>query len=435
MPPSPDTRLYSRPRSDFDDIFASGLSTVAIYMASLTSVEVWRALRLYDSLTSRIGNYEPKQQIGLQRALSIFVALCLFVVECLILYWALMNSIAGVQWGTTFLYIFFTWIGLSTLAIVSVSDMIISRLSDDIERNRPYSMRPAQMHIGRAFSATFASLGLAIYTALQPSSTVFLLTDIGLVFCLTTRPIFLMGNGWVSIRGAVYGCFVLLIFSWFTGMIYFFALGRFEDSQHSALSSELQQDWSTPILREFYWLVQMAMPFVNVAVGNLIALIFRYEFTVSGAAVAELYRPTGVSFEDRVTPSSSVAIINPGELAVVIARSTTPFHAPLFSTMISIHALVHLPALILTLSAYNAELRPDCGFTCSEHLIVNLLATTPPQVWALLIVPTLVLVASRTRDDGHNLWRYAERWVPPVVLASRNPKQRVTIGGARIIGR
>ncbi|KAF9519405.1 hypothetical protein BS47DRAFT_1337166 [Hydnum rufescens UP504] len=376
MPPSPDTRLYSRPRSDFDDIFASGLSTVAIYMASLTSAEVWRALRLYDSLTSRIGNYELKQQTSLQRALSIFVVLCLFVVECLTLYWALMNSIAGVQWGTTFLYICFTWIGLSTLAIVSVSDMIVSRLSDDIERrpNLHYSAR----------------------------STVSLLADIGLVFCLTTRPIFLMRNGWVSIRGAVYGCFVLLIFLWFTGTIYFLALGRSEDSQHSALWSGLQQVWSTPILREFYWLVQMVMPFVNVAVGNLIALIFRYEFTVSGAAVAELYRPTGVSFEDRVTPSSSVAIINPGELAVVIARSTTPFHAPLFSTMISIHALVHLPALI----AYS--------------------------VWALLIVPTLVLVASRTRDDGHNLWRYAERWVPPL---NRNPKQRVTIGGARIIGR
>jgi hypothetical protein len=140
--------------------------------------------------------------------------------------------------------------------------------------NRPYSIRPTEMHVGRAFSATFASLGLAIYTALQPSSTVFLLTDIGLVFCLTTRPMFLMGNGWVSIRGAVYGCFVLLIFLWFTGMIYFLALGRSEVSQHSALSSELQQVWSTPTLREFYWLVQMVMPFVNVAVGMSTLFIF-----------------------------------------------------------------------------------------------------------------------------------------------------------------
>ena len=103
-------------------------------------------------------------------------------------------------------------------------------------------------------------------------------------------------------------------------------------------------------------------------------------------------------------------VADPELRTVTIPRTNPSFPAPLFHISIGTFFLVHIPALLLSIPKFQ-YLYISADVPLPTRLVFVIFAEVPPQVWALIAVPSVVAVASKVRGDGHELWTYAERWV------------------------
>jgi len=158
-------------------------------------------------------------------------------------------------------------------------------------------------------------------------------------------------------------------------------------------------DFLGDVADDFDQLSLITIHFVNVVVGAVIGIVLRYEYSRTSGSL-------GLPQDE----SKAVPVVDPELRAVTIPRTNPSFSAPLFHLSLATFFLVHVPSLLLTLPQLQ-YLYTSTDIPPLTRLVFSILAEVPPQLWALIAVPSVVAIASKVRGDGHELWTYSERWI------------------------
>jgi len=162
------------------------------------------------------------------------------------------------------------------------------------------------------------------------------------------------------------------------------------------------------------WLLSVFQFWGIGAAGVLIALVLRYEHSISDPSNqprAEKTPPAGSTRTVRVFTKEGAFISR-----VRIAEESPEFPRPLFRTLLFLCFLVHVPTVGLALCSGTSARVWDC-LPAWARLGAGFMGTFPAQLWTAFVVPAAVGLACLLRADGARLWRYSELWVQPTLPA------------------
>ena len=289
-------------------------------------------------------------------------------------------------------------------------------------------IRRIKEHKKRACCIISLSAVLGICTAVFPRHSLLAFATGGIVFTLISRPAMISPPGWLSVRGIVMASYAFLfLIVTLTEAIVFAALKSEEETGEESMI--------IPMAEKIYPFSRLTVHIVNAYIGNyslfystllfltsvlgaLIAMILRYEYTLSPN-----YAPLdnddamihGASDEKLVKSDASPKVVatETTRSSVSVSRTFPFFSAPLFHVTLLCYFLLHVPALILVHPRFQ-YLWADKTRSDAQRLLYLLIVETPPQVYLALFIPSVIGLAALVRKDGSAMWRYAERWVQPI---------------------
>ncbi|KAF9520591.1 hypothetical protein BS47DRAFT_1378773 [Hydnum rufescens UP504] len=390
-----DSEPAPQPRIDLKNIYTSAFAaTIAIYFGAYASLRVWRALQAYDNAVeakdqgSRCSSKCARVAFG-------FVAATFFALEVAFAYAVVTGSVKGTRWGIVTIATLMLWAGFSAPVISVFCDKTVSRI---LGRRVAFpSIRTIKAHRKRALLIQIPALVLAVCTALRKlNDGVFAVAVAGLIYRLTSKPAIHSRKGWMSVRGAILtvASFAMLWIS-LTAVLVFLLVRYSRDTAPDNTSSNYLGD----VADDFDQLSLITIHFVNVVVGAVIGIVLRYEYSRTSEYL-------GLPQDE----SKAVPVVDAELRTVTIPRTNPSFSAPLFHLSLATFFLVHVPSLLLTLPQFQ-YLYTSTDIPSSTRLVFSIFAEVPPQLWALVAVPSVVAIASKVRGDGHELWTYSEHWI------------------------
>jgi len=271
-------------------------------------------------------------------------------------------------------------------------------------------IRGAAIHKRRTLFAATAALGGAIYYALTPAdNSIFWIVVLGLTYRMVATPRS-QRKGWLSVRGAVIAVAAFNILT----LVTMASLGLII-IQSKVL--ELDED-TRESFNELLKYQHMSKHIYNVISGLIIALVLRYEWSVSEAAkgipALEMEFPETegeIKLEETATSPLSQLPTAP-QFSCNVPRKLPSFSAPLFNLSLGALILVHIPAVLLSQPRYSSlYTEPSDEISINLRMVLAVLANMPPQLWGVVLIPVIVGFAAKIRGDGGALWRYSEEWI------------------------
>jgi len=217
----------------------------------------------------------------------------------------------------------------------------------------------------------------------------------------------------MSVRGATIICASIIIFSVALASTLVFAIVQWSNGNKGG---DTLDNKTASASDAFDSINLITIHLLNVVTGSVIALILRYESTLSPGALQlskdSEFSPIKASECDANSESADEIspIANLRSMAVTIPRKSTYVPAPLFHLSLATFFVVHVPALLLIDPRFS-YLYTSTDIPVGFRTFMAFVAEMPPQFWAMIAVPAVVAIAAKVRGDGKEMWKYSEHWI------------------------